>query len=690
MPQSSLASRTDAESDLDYIQILQGVLRRRKKVVIAAFGLIAVPLLGWSIYGQRPQFRSTATVQIRPSIAEIFPGVRDLPGRSDVPVQMAVLRSRSLAKEVLESVLQETVDELVKESLRRDYFLTFLNAARWLLGKPPIMVRPRERAMAELQEARMTFRPGNPEDGRGGSGLVEISATAFNPRVAMDLANAHIQVLIDWSRRSEQVDAAATRKFLESQLNQVRTDLAQSETALLKAPEKPSDNPVASDIRITVEAAQKLSTRLAQLESVLLEMRAKYTEDHPSLLAVRQEIQSLESELGETQSQLAQLPKLRGRESESSRLRGSVESNRALVSFFSEKLFALRIRGQTYGSDVRVIDPPNVPSSPVEPISLRKLAFLLAFALGGAGGLGFLIEYIYEPVESEKTIRRRVDLPFLGSALEVPLPGPKGGMRPFLSALSGLSGPLKDEGRPVFVFNEVRKATMPRELYRTIRTNLEAAKLRTPFKAIMITSPCPGEGKSTTAINLAATLGELGYRVALVDADLRQPSLSRILPSGTQRGLTQLLQGSQSVDTGAPSMTISLDGTGAKRGSGFTFIPSGDLVDDPAAMLSSARAREFVGWLKEHWDYVLFDSPPLLSVSDNVLFATSLDGVILVAKAGQTTRRDLLRAKELLEEGGARILGVILNQVSPGQLPYYHHRYRSYYGPLVRRDAEKR
>jgi receptor protein-tyrosine kinase len=135
---------------------------------------------------------------------------------------------------------------------------------------------------------------------------------------------------------------------------------------------------------------------------------------------------------------------------------------------------------------------------------------------------------------------------------------------------------------------------------------------------------------------------------------------------------------------------ISPDGKGPKRGSEFAFIPSGDLVDDPAAMLSSARAREFVARLKERWDYVLFDSPPLLLVSDNVLFATSLDGVILVAKAGQTARRDLLRAKGMLEERGARILGVILNQVPPGQLPYDHQRYRGYYDSLAPHDGKKR
>ena len=121
MSQSSRAPRINAEPELDYIQILHGVLRRRKKVVIATFGLIAAPLLWWGLYGQRPQYRSTATVQIRPSIAEILPAARDLPGRSDISVQMAVLRSRSLTKEVLKSVPQETVDELAKENLKRDY-----------------------------------------------------------------------------------------------------------------------------------------------------------------------------------------------------------------------------------------------------------------------------------------------------------------------------------------------------------------------------------------------------------------------------------------------------------------------------------------------------------------------------------------------------------------------------------------
>ncbi|MFQ5932511.1 MAG: CpsD/CapB family tyrosine-protein kinase, partial [Nitrospiraceae bacterium] len=207
--------------------------------------------------------------------------------------------------------------------------------------------------------------------------------------------------------------------------------------------------------------------------------------------------------------------------------------------------------------------------------------------------------------------------------------------------------------------------------------------LRTPFKAIMISSASPGEGKSTTSVNLAMALRELGRRVVLVDADLRHPSLSNLLQSGAEEGVASILQRAGNDGDMTASISVSIEAMGVRPGSDFAFIPSGVTPGDPGALLSSAQAKELVTCLKEQCDYVLFDSPPLLLVSDNLLFATSLDGVILVAKAGQTKKRDLKRAKGLLEGAGARILGVILNQVPPRRLPYYYYgrKYREYYTP---------
>ncbi len=711
------------------------------------------------MHGQQPRFQSRGIVQIKPPIADMFPGTRGLHVGPNLSVQMAVLKSRSLAQEVIQAVPQEALDELMNESLQPDYLLDFSNWIRRLRGKPPVTISPRERAMAELSSGRMTFRPLAKK-----SELIEISATAFKPRVAMDLVNGYTQVLVNWSRRSEQEDLVTTQKFLDFQLSQVRKDLEESEVALTKfedqhgvvklnertqyemarlleaqgnlaqvqasqeitqrrlealkkALEQSPDTPsVSSEVQVTADAARRISARLAQLEQVLIQMRARYTEEHPSLIAVREEIQNLRSQLAQlpvantpgpraggasvsrdqvlatiatakanlanlrTQEQSLRLQvdrlrkslqKLTGRESEYSRLRNSVESNRTLANFLSEKLLALRIREQGQGGVVKIIDPPNFPSRPIQAASSRKLAFLLVFALGTAGGLGFLIEYIYEPVESEKAIQRHLELPFLGSALAAP------------------SRQRKGDKHPLLLFNESYQAVMPQEFYRAIRTNLEAANLRTPFKAIMIASSCPGEGKSTTSINLAMALRELGRRVVLVDADLRQPGLSRVLQPEAQRGFVSLLQETKNDANATLPLDASLELMGVRPGSDFAFIPSGNPSRDPGALLASERTRKLVAWLKQRWDYVLFDSPPLLLVSDNLLFAASLDGVILVAQAGRTKKRDLQRAKDLLEKAGARILGVILNQVSPRQVPYYYHRYRSYYAPYAARQPHK-
>ncbi len=733
------------EVDLDYIQILRGILKRRKKVVIAVFLLIAFPLLGLSLYGGRPRFQSSGTVLITPSIVDRISATREFASVSGTPpVQVAVLRSRTLAQEVLDALPKESLQELMDESLEPDYFLTFSNEVRRLLNKPRIVVSPQQRAVAELQGSRMEFQLVRRQDEGAPNGLVRISATAFNPRVAMDLVNTYVQVLVNWTRRSEQEDVSATRKFLEVQVGIVQRDLKEAEAALTEFEDryggvKLTDRtqfevgrlvqlqgtlaevqanqavarskldalekalPLPSAAESAAGAAERIRARLRELEPVLQQMRAKYTEEHPSLIAVRQEIENLRGQLAQLPLGSAQDPRvegvpmsraevlgtigavnrnlanlqpqeqslrlqidqlrknlrsLSGPEFDYARLLRSRGSNRALLSSLSDKLLALQIREQAQAGVVKIIDPAHFPVFPIQNISFRKLAFLVAVALGTAGALGFLVEYIYEPVESEKTIRRHVDLPFLGSAVEVSSRQPKG------------------DRRPLLVFNKNPKVAMSQELYRVIRTNLEAENLRNPVKTMMIASPCPGEGKSTTAINLAMALRELGRRVVLVDADLRHPSLSKVLSSEAKGGLTDLLQGALDVE----DMTIPIVSRGNEsRSTYFAFIPSGSGPVEPGALLSSARAKDLVASLRQQWDYVLFDSAPLLLVSDNVLFATALDAVILVVQAEQTKKRDLQRAKDLLEGVGARILGVILNRVSPRRIPYYYRRYERYY-----------
>ncbi|MFQ5790300.1 MAG: hypothetical protein ACE5JI_07445, partial [Acidobacteriota bacterium] len=267
MSQSRVSSTHAPEAELDYVQILRGVLRRRKKVIIVAFTLIALPLVGWTMYGQRPRFASTATVHIKRSIADMFPGTRDLPVGPNLSVQMAVLKSRSLAGEVLEAVPQETLDELMTENLEPDYFVALSNVVRRLFGKRPKTTSPRQRALSELRQARMRFQPIKREGRRDPSGLVKISAVGLKPRVAMDLVNAYVQVLVNWSRRSEQEDVVTVQNFLELQLHRVQRDLSESDAALAKFEDR------YGVVKLNARTQFEMS-RLVQLQGSLAQIQA--------------------------------------------------------------------------------------------------------------------------------------------------------------------------------------------------------------------------------------------------------------------------------------------------------------------------------------------------------------------------------------------------------------------------------
>lgn len=193
------------------------------------------------------------------------------------------------------------------------------------------------------------------------------------------------------------------------------------------------------------------------------------------------------------------------------------------------------------------------------------------------------------------------------------------------------------------------------EAYRTLRTNLEFSSLDNPLKTLVVTSAGPEEGKSTTLANLAVTMAEAGRQTILVDCDLRRPRLHTFFGLDNSRGLTTMM-----VDEGAmkdpPLLT-----TGVEN---LWLLPSGALPPNPADMLATRRMVEVIEGLKARADIVLFDAPPVIAVTDAAILATRVDGVLLVVSAGVTKRDYVLQAKELLERVNARVVGVVLTNVS--------------------------
>lgn len=207
------------------------------------------------------------------------------------------------------------------------------------------------------------------------------------------------------------------------------------------------------------------------------------------------------------------------------------------------------------------------------------------------------------------------------------------------------------------------------EAFRALRTNLQFLGLDRALGTVIVTSPGPGEGKSTVTANLGVALGLAGSQVILVGADLRKPTLHRHFGLSNDVGLTSVL-------TGNVRWQDALQDTGFQ---GVRVLAAGPIPPNPAELLGTERMRELIGELRDAADMVIFDTPPVLNVTDAGVLAQRVDGVIYVISAG-VTPRDIARAgKQRLEQVGARLLGTVVNRVEPRGGNYYYYYY-GYYG----------
>jgi capsular exopolysaccharide synthesis family protein len=208
------------------------------------------------------------------------------------------------------------------------------------------------------------------------------------------------------------------------------------------------------------------------------------------------------------------------------------------------------------------------------------------------------------------------------------------------------------------------------EAYRMLRTSVLLSTAGSPPKTILFTSGQPGDGKTTTAVNTGVSLAQLGSKVLLIDCDLRRPTLHRALRISKQPGLSAYLSSdSQPEEVVLPTRVPHL-----------SAITCGPVPPNPAELLASERMRELLAWASQHYEHVILDSPPLLSVTDPVILSTRVDGVILVVQAGRSTRDIVRRARQELNHVGAKVFGVVLNNLNmrregygPNDSSYYNY-----------------
>ena len=318
----------------------------------------------------------------------------------------------------------------------------------------------------------------------------------------------------------------------------------------------------------------------------------------------------------------------------------------------------LAFLGEGSVNTLSVIEPAVAPLAPSGPGKMRTLLMAAAVGLVLAVATAFLLEYLDDTVKTPEDVEKTMRLTTLAGISRIP--GDKPEER--LIAVKHPKSPIS-------------------EAYRVLRTNLQFSSLDHPLRTLVVTSPNPTEGKSTTVANLGVVMAQAGKRVIVVDSDLRRPVLHRVFGIENRSGLTEALLEPE------PAVDGQLKETGVDN---LRLLNTGALPPNPSELLGSQRMAMLVERLKEEADVILFDSPPALAVADASVLATQTDGVLLVVDAGRTRRNAAKEAAGRLSQVGANVVGVALNRLRPGRGGYYYYYYYYYSADGKKRKKRRR
>jgi len=498
------------------------------------------------------------------------------------------------------------------------------------------------------------------------------------------------------------LDHYSTMEAEREKLAQVKVEVTNQLALLRDSLAKPESGPVrifSDDVQALIA---KLNQKLVDLTTERDALLINYTPKHPQVVELDARIQSVKQEM--IQELEAKLRTFSQRESairdsigrykaryiglpkaslEQASLEREVKLNADLYASLEQKHQEFLVKGAERIEEVTIIEPAVPPGGPKNaPKGATNI--VLGSLIGGLLGivLAFATESFDTSIGTIEDVEAFLKVPVLGvipreERKEVEQTVKEAFPEPLdpesLELLSRLS--------PLFDLKGVLA-----EGYRSLKVNLQFACMDQEVKSLAFASAGLGEGKTTTVINLAITIAQDGRRVLVVDADLRKPAVNTRLGLKREPGLSEILVGNakwQDVVQTAPDLMLGKLGfdqiLSAPGVDNLSVISSGHLPPNPSEFFNSQRIVDLIAELEENYDLVMFDCPPILPVADAVLIGPKVDGVVLVYQVGKIGRTSLQRAKSLLENAQARIVGVVLSNVSAEISPdYSQHQYYRY------------
>ncbi|NQT33009.1 MAG: polysaccharide biosynthesis tyrosine autokinase [Candidatus Omnitrophica bacterium] len=632
------------------------IIYKRKWIIISVF-LISVISSYLFVEKVDPLFRSSVTLFINTSrtpIAEITgSGVTFWGGGSEnFETQLELIRSYKTLKRValdLGYITEDSKEERVQD------------VVAGLRGKINVSIK-------ETTE------------------LVIISATDKKPLEAKKIAETVANVFIEnrWEKKVEQ--ARNTKEFVEKQLKKIDetiTDVSRKLEILGVEPTGLAEAPIAP--KQFNELDQR--ARLIQLQLTVEDLRVRYTDNYPGIINRLLEIEALEKELNLSEEEKA-MPNIDREVLNVSKLRNELVINQKLYGLLKERYEKALILEASKTKDTEIVDPASLPRASITAQATSN--FVLAGAIGLI--LGFVAAFVVESMDTSigtiEDVEDYLKMPVLGVIPQIDIdkkeemdywkePPPPEERKKFEQIM----------GRMVIQYQPKSSVS---EAYRNLQTYIKFSGLDKVGNCLMFTSAGIQEGKTITTINSALSMAQMGYKVLLVDADLRRPNVHRVFGIDRGGGLTEAVLGTlkltdviKTIDDimlGNIKSSMIMKTYGMEN---LNIITSGHLPTNPTEVLGSQNMTDFIKEVKSKFQVIFFDSAPILPVTDSCILSSKVDGVILVYKSGYVSRGALKRAKVQIEGAKGNPIGVVLNSMRASDMkfgsPFYYYQ-QKYYG----------
>ena len=360
-------------------------------------------------------------------------------------------------------------------------------------------------------------------------------------------------------------------------------------------------------------------------------------------------------------------------------LKQDVDTARTMYTDFLQKTNQAKLQVAEQDNNIKVIQPASAPGGPAGPRRLNIILTGFILSLGAGIGLALFLEYLDNTIKTLDDVEQYAQLPTLGV-----IPSIATTSVGFLKGMGKAKQALLAKNESLLILDAPQNAAQLKllanldnssingEAYRALRTSLLLSAAGTPPKSILVTSGQAGEGKTTTAVNTAISLSQLGAKVLLIDCDLRRPSVHKQLDVSNLDGVTNYLSSNTELEPLVKPSDIP----------NLSVMTCGPIPPNPAELLSSRKMKQMLEILGQSFDHIIIDSPPIVNVTDPVILSTLVDGTVMVIQGGKTTRDFVQRSRQELLSVRAKIFGVVLNNVNlhkEGYEYYYYYRYSNYY-----------